>query len=245
MKGKLTRRINIAVIATLGVLAAVGAGYAAIPSAGGVIHSCYNASSNPSGQLRVIDAEAGAKCAKNEKALDFNQRGPQGLRGDTGPQGPQGDPGPQGPQGPQGLQGEQGPKGDTGATGPAGSGGMSDAYVGSDSGPVFIIDSEGTETEVLARSLPAGNYVLQARVTLKKSSPSTGVRCALRVNGTEVDAEDDGFPFLDGDGDYRVHLLGTGSLAGPGSATVSCSTGWIGIEATTVKIIAIKVGAIH
>src|SRR5215208_3712477 len=102
MKGKLTRRINIAVIATLGVLAAVGAGYAAIPSAGGVIHSCYNASSNPSGQLRVIDAEAGAKCAKNEKALDFNQRGPQGLRGDTGPQGPQGDPGPQGPQGLQG-----------------------------------------------------------------------------------------------------------------------------------------------
>src|SRR5215208_7819537 len=109
MKGKLTRRINIAVIATLGVLAAVGAGYAAIPSADGVIHSCYNASSNPSGQLRVIDAEAGAKCAKNEKALDFNQKGPKGDAGPQGPQGPKGETGATGPSGPQGAAGPQGP----------------------------------------------------------------------------------------------------------------------------------------
>lgn len=61
-------------IAALGVLAAVGVGYAAIPSGDGVIHSCYNASSHPSGQLRVIDQEAGAKCSKNEKALAFNQK---------------------------------------------------------------------------------------------------------------------------------------------------------------------------
>src|SRR6266545_410944 len=80
MRHKLTRRGSIAALALLGVLAAVGVAYAAIPSADGVIHSCYNASSNPSGQLRVIDAEAGGKCAKNEKALDFNQRGPQGPK---------------------------------------------------------------------------------------------------------------------------------------------------------------------
>jgi hypothetical protein len=49
-----------------------------------VIHACYNASSNPSGSLRVIDAEAGAKCAKNEKPLDFNQTGPQGPQGPAG-----------------------------------------------------------------------------------------------------------------------------------------------------------------
>lgn len=111
MKDKLTRRGSIAVIATLGVLAVVGVGYAAIPSADGVIHSCYNASANPSGQLRVIDAEAGAKCAKNEKALAFNQKGP---KGDPGAQGPKGD------AGPQGTQGEPGPKGDQGEPGPAG-----------------------------------------------------------------------------------------------------------------------------
>ena len=93
MRHKLTRRASIAVIAMLGVLAAVGVGYAGIPSSDGVVHSCYNnTSSNPSGQLRVIDAEAGAKCAKNEKALDFNQKGP---KGDTGPQGPKGETGAQ------------------------------------------------------------------------------------------------------------------------------------------------------
>lgn len=109
MKGKFTRRGNIAVIAVLGVLATVGVGYAAIPSAGGVIHSCYNAGSNPSGQMRVIDQEAGGKCSKNEKALDFNQRGPQGIQGDKG------DPGADG-----GRRGRVGRRGSAGAVGAPG-----------------------------------------------------------------------------------------------------------------------------
>lgn len=114
MRGKFTRRANIAVIAGLGVLATVGVGYAAIPSADGVIRSCYNAGSNPSGQLRVIDLENGGKCSKNEQPLAFNQKGPQG---DPGPPGAKGDTGPAGPPGPQG---EAGPKGDTGAKGDTG-----------------------------------------------------------------------------------------------------------------------------
>lgn len=122
---KLTRNGTILALGLLGVLTMVGIGWAAIPSPDGVIHSCYNASSNPSGQLRVIDADAGAKCAKNEKALAFNQKGP---KGDAGPQGPQGVPGPQGPQGLPGPKGEtgatgpSGPQGATGPQGPAGSG---------------------------------------------------------------------------------------------------------------------------
>ena len=125
MKGKLTQKVNIAVIAALGVLAAVGVGYAAIPSSDGVIHTCYNASANPSGQLRVIDAEAGAKCSKNEKALAFNQKGP---KGDPGPAGPQGEPGPQGPQGDPGPQGEKGEQGEPGPPGPSGPGGGAGGY---------------------------------------------------------------------------------------------------------------------
>jgi hypothetical protein len=70
------------------VVAVSGAAYAAIPSADGVIHSCYTSSgANPSGQLRVIDAEAGAKCLKNESPLDWNARGPKGDTGATGPPG--------------------------------------------------------------------------------------------------------------------------------------------------------------
>lgn len=74
MRHKLTRRGSIAVMALLGVLAAVGVGYAAIPSPDGVIHSCYN----PSGNLKVVDTDAGEKCGKTEKALGFNQKGPTG-----------------------------------------------------------------------------------------------------------------------------------------------------------------------
>ena len=55
--------------------------------------------------LRVIDTEAGAKCAKSEKPLNFNQTGPQGPQGPAGPQGPTGPTGPEGPAGPQGPAG--------------------------------------------------------------------------------------------------------------------------------------------
>ena len=95
-------------LALTGALAAVGVGYAAIPGGGGVIHGCY---ANLTGQLRVIDAEAGAKCARRETALAFNQQGP---KGDTGLRGLQGELGPRGLQGetgPRGLQGEPGKDG--------------------------------------------------------------------------------------------------------------------------------------
>src|SRR5215207_212308 len=99
MRLYLTHRGSIATVVFVALLATVGVGYAAIPSSDGVIHACYNASSNPSGQLRVIDAEAGAKCGKNEKPLDFNQTGPQGPAGPAGPQGLVGSAGPTGSQG--------------------------------------------------------------------------------------------------------------------------------------------------
>jgi hypothetical protein len=70
--------IAAASVAILGI--AAGVAYATIAGSGGVINSCYNASSNPYGQLRVIDAEAGAKCAKNEKALAFDMTGPRATK---------------------------------------------------------------------------------------------------------------------------------------------------------------------
>ena len=96
------------------VLAGGGIAYSAIPSAGGVITGCYQQSS---GQLRVVDAEAGQSCGRNELRVTWNQTGPQGPQG---PQGPRGEIGPQGPQGPQGTQGQQGPQGEIGPQGPAG-----------------------------------------------------------------------------------------------------------------------------
>src|SRR5262245_7301030 len=90
MRPNLTRKVAIATIVLVALVASVGVGYAAIPSSDDVIHACYNASANSSGMLRVIDAEAGAKCSKNERPLNFNQTGPQGLQGPAGPPGPAG-----------------------------------------------------------------------------------------------------------------------------------------------------------
>src|ERR1700733_15394748 len=61
-----------------------GAADASIPGAGGLITACY---SQATGSVRVINAEAGAKCESNEKKLTWNQTGP------TGPQGQRGLPG--------------------------------------------------------------------------------------------------------------------------------------------------------
>jgi hypothetical protein len=108
--------------AVVGALAATalagGIAWAAIPDAGGVIHTCYSQST---GTWRPIDYPT-AKCKSGETQLDLNQKGPQGNagpkgdkgdKGDPGPQGTQGEPGPLGERGPQGEQGEQGPPGRT------------------------------------------------------------------------------------------------------------------------------------
>jgi hypothetical protein len=179
---KLLRRPGTALGFIALVVAASGAAYAAIPSADGVIHGCYNATSNPSGALRVIDAEAGAKCAKNEKPLDFNQRGP---KGDTGPQGPQGI---QGPQGEQGPKGDTGATGATGATGPAGPAGSSDVYIRRDRDGVSASDAHANSHTTV--DVPAGSYLISGKaiVDTNDGSPqfadchlSTGDRTLVKV----------------------------------------------------------------
>ena len=105
-------RAAIGVIAGLCLALLLGsAALAAIPGAGGVIAGCYD---RKGGALRVIDAQAGKTCTKDELKLTWNQLGPQGLKGDPGPQGLQGVPGPKGDKGDPGPQGIQGVPGVSG-----------------------------------------------------------------------------------------------------------------------------------
>jgi hypothetical protein len=62
------RRRGLVAILAVAVVATGGLAYAAIPDAGGVIHTCYTKSS---GAWRVIDADAGQACKSNEAALDL------------------------------------------------------------------------------------------------------------------------------------------------------------------------------
>jgi hypothetical protein len=160
----------ILALVALGAFTAVGVSVAAIPGTDGVIHGCYGSFGGFSGQLRVIDTQAGARCLRQEKPLDFNQRGPQGTTGDPGPKG---DPGPQGnpgAQGPQGLQGQPG---------------TSETYALTDFTSHTIPPNNGSSVVVASKDLPAGSYVLGAKLTAENRDSTQGVTlsCVLREKG--------------------------------------------------------------
>jgi hypothetical protein len=93
MKGKLIRPALVGLVIVGALLVAGGIAYATIPDSSGVIHACYQVNGqgmvDGSGTMRVIDPSStnkdGSTCKHDEKALDFNQKGPQG---DPGPPGP-------------------------------------------------------------------------------------------------------------------------------------------------------------
>src|SRR5947209_1419768 len=93
---------------TWGLASAAGT----IPDANGVIHGCFLP---PTGSVRIVTSAA--DCRTGETAIQWNQKGPQGLTGARGVAGPQGL---RGATGATGAAGPQGPKGDTGAQGPPG-----------------------------------------------------------------------------------------------------------------------------
>jgi hypothetical protein len=115
-------RGNVVVIVAVGIVAAGGIGYAAIPGADGQIKACY-ANTNglllgiphSKGDLRVVDE--GEACRSYETTLKWNQKG---IKGDTGATGAAGSLGPVGPVGADGLDGATGPAGPPGQMGPAG-----------------------------------------------------------------------------------------------------------------------------
>ena len=98
-----TKRAMKAMLISGSLVGAVGGtatiAVASIPAPTGVINGCYNPTSS---YVRVVDTAVGQTCTTAEKALNWNQTGPQGPAGATGPQGPAGPTGPQGPAGPAG-----------------------------------------------------------------------------------------------------------------------------------------------
>lgn len=76
MPSTLFRGRSLVALLAVVVVATGGLAYAAIPDAGGVIHSCYTKSS---GAWRVIDSEAGQSCKSNEATLDLYSKGAADL----------------------------------------------------------------------------------------------------------------------------------------------------------------------
>lgn len=226
----------------VGIVAVAGTTWASTPDAIGVIHSCYNVSGNPSGGLRVIDAANGSTCAKNEKALNFNQtgpQGPQGLQGTQGPQGIQGDQGLPGADGQPGVQGPQGQQGPQGVQGPAGTAGFSDVYQteGSSGG----VTGTGVYHDVAALTVPAGSYLITYMGLLWNQDPDFQA-ASCRLNTGDVWYADLA-PGSTKGVISTVSLTNTKSFIGLTTVTVSCSSykAYIYDGALT----ALKVGVIH
>ena len=187
----LVRRGGIAVVGIVMLVGSVAVSYAAIPATNGVITACYNMSGNPSGAMRVIDAEAGAKCSKNEKTLTFNQtgpQGPQGIQGLPGEPGADGTDGINGTDGTNGVDGTDGTDGAPGAPGPAGPAGISTA--------TFAISSNVTLnevgfTKVTGKTLPMGSWVVVATANISSVTPFDGdvintLNCELRSGANVI-----------------------------------------------------------
>lgn len=178
---RLRRFPLVLAVAAAFLAVAGGVAYATIPDSNGVINACYD---KQSGLLRVFDAQTGTPkgCGTNERALTWNQTGPQGLpgpqgaqgapgpqgaqgaAGPKGDQGPQGAPGPQGAAGADGAPGPQGPKGDQGDTGPAGA-----------TGPAGPQGPQGAPGGVSGREVRHGSgYVLPGNATTVWATCSAG-----------------------------------------------------------------------
>ena len=82
MKGKsVLRKLYVFVAAGALLALAAGVSYAAIPSSNGTITGCVGPNG---GDLKVINAEAGASCSKGQTQLSWNQQGPAGEDGVSG-----------------------------------------------------------------------------------------------------------------------------------------------------------------
>ena len=82
MKGKtVLRKLYVFVAAGALLALAAGVSYAAIPSSNGTITGCVGPNG---GDLKVINAEAGASCSKGQTQLSWNQQGPAGQNGVSG-----------------------------------------------------------------------------------------------------------------------------------------------------------------
>ena len=117
--------------------------------------------------------------------VTYGAVGPQGPIGFTGPQGPQG------PQGATGATGAAGPAGATGATGPTGAqgpqgtqgvpGGLGLTYFQSIvTGPEIALTSQTIPTTMATLTLPPGNYLAHATLTISNGGPNPAqVICGL------------------------------------------------------------------
>lgn len=211
IKSKRLATASLAGALVVGIGGAVAA--AAVPEADGVINGCYSTKGSlfgsPKGSLRVIDE--GEMCRSSERALPWNQQGPQGEKGDPGLQGPTGPPGP--------------------AVAPQ-------AKLAAGTAPVYLTD--GTPHTALSIALPAGTWALTAKAEANSGRDAwMDITCDLMNGETVLDrvgtysnARTTGVPLA---------LVAIVTVPASGTVDLTCRSSEAGARVDRVKILATAV----
>ena len=169
-----TRRAATAGLAVLGPLSL--AMLAASPRVdGAVVYAC----AKNGAAIHLVAKKS--RCNKGEARLELSTKGPRGVTGATGPIGATG------PAGAAGLPGATGKPGVTGATGPTGQAGAAAGYSETQKSELVNISTSVAQV-ILSKTLPAGNYIVSAKIETSASGSAAGsveTECEL-VAGVSV-----------------------------------------------------------
>lgn len=164
----------------------------------------------------------------------------------SGPQGPKGDPGPRGATGPAGRAGRTGPIGPAGPAGKAGPSGPGDAY-NVETGGGSPIAIGGTLVTVQSLSVPAGSYLVLAKLGVLNNGSSDGSAfCRFPGEPDEATVLVPAKGAL-GAGSAEITLQHAETFTSATTISVECQAFGAGSEIFTSfdKLTALEVGALH
>lgn len=207
------------------VVGATGGAYAADQSAPAAITACVH---HNGGGLYTAH-----RCAHHDRRLTWNVTGPIGPAGPAGSVGSQGSTGAAGAQGIQGVQGVPGP---------------THAYSVMGSSTAF---GEFPETTIAALNLPAGSYVVNAKLYIRAENAGSYVwlaNCALSDGSDSDFSQAEGQQTGGNDGNAPMTLTFVHTATSPDTVSLSCyqqGTAGTFVSADTPVITAIRVGGLN
>jgi hypothetical protein len=203
--------------ATLAILLAAGGAAWAASSSGRTIHACFK---SHGGALRIA-----AHCKHGERALSWNQIGPRGVRGLTGIKGA---------AGAKGAAGKTG----LGLTGPAG---PSDVYAGG--AATGTLTSAYTSYGTLP--VPAGSYLIEAKVTFIPESKASKMTCAIAPGTSFTTPWDSGIASGEPNVDNVLSLIGAKTFASTQTIELVCKASAGTGKVEDAHLVAIKTSLLH
>ncbi len=160
----------------------------------------------------------------------------KGAAGATGPAGPAG------PAGPTGAKGADGATGPAGPVGPAGPASLATVYRGV--APDVNIPASSTDQVVLTKAVPAGSYLVTAKLTFAQQTGTALVTCEL-VNGATVVDEAKMRPTASAESRFPVALQAVTTVGPASSLTIRCTTGAAIANASDLQLAAVPAGAVN